>query len=99
MTNNSRVFNETRRFGMKHKQAVRAVERCSCAWVEFGVSVRDLTLAESIARRNHQAAVREPLAFAELPNCVYRPAERNQAAHRQGYDLVRQANQFASMQP
>jgi hypothetical protein len=84
---------------MKHTQALRAVEQCACVWVEFGVSVRDLTLAESIARRNQQAAIREPLAFAELPNCVYRPAERNQAAHRQGYDLVREANQFASMQP
>ena len=29
----------------------------------MGVSIRDLTLAESIGRRNQQAQLREPLAF------------------------------------
>jgi hypothetical protein len=94
---NVRVFNTSRQYSMKHKQALRAVENCACAWVEFGVSVRDLTLAESIAVRNQQAHDIEPLALAELRNCVYRPAERNQAQARQGYQWVRAANQFAAM--
>jgi len=84
---------------MKHSQALRAVEQCACAWVEFGVSVRDLSLAESITKRNQQASMRAPLEWAELPGVVYRPAERNQAVTRQGFDLVRAANQFATLAP
>jgi hypothetical protein len=70
---NSRVFNVTRRFSLKHKQALRAVEECACAWVEYGVSIRDLTLAESIAARHRQAQLREPLAVAELPTLRFEP--------------------------
>jgi hypothetical protein len=92
-----RVFNVSRQYSMKQRQALRAVEQCAAIWVEFGVSIRDCTLAESIARRNQQAQIREPLAFAELPGCVYRPTERNQAQTRQGYELTRAANQFAEM--
>jgi hypothetical protein len=73
INNNSRVFNVTRRFSLKHKQALRAVEQCACAWVEYGVSIRDLTVAESIAARNRQAQLREPLAVAELPGLVFAP--------------------------
>lgn len=72
--NNSRVFNVTRRFSLKHKQALRAVEECACAWVEYGVSIRDLTLAESIQGRNRRAQLRQPLALAELRGLVYEPA-------------------------
>lgn len=75
MSNNTRVFNATRRFYMKHKQAARAVENCACAWVEFGMTVRDLTLAEAIAARNHQASLREPLCAAELLHVVFRRSE------------------------
>ncbi len=56
MGSHIRVFNVTRQFWLKPKRALYAVEQCSAAWVEFGVSVRDLTLAESIAKRNEQAA-------------------------------------------
>ena len=95
MTNNARVFNVTRRFSLKYKQALKAVENCACAWVEIGVSIRDLTLAESIAARNKQAAEREPLAFAEIPGLIFQPPIQSQATHRTGIHLVRAANQFA----
>ena len=57
-------------------------------WVEYGVSVRNATLAESIAMRNLQAQQRQPLANAELPNTHYDGPTR--------YDLIKQANEFVA---
>lgn len=56
MASNTRVFNVTRRFYMKHKQAVLGVGNCAFAWVEFGVTVRDLTPAESVTARKHRVS-------------------------------------------
>lgn len=95
MTNNQRVFNVTRGFRMKHKQAVKAVEACACAWVDFGVSVRDLTLQEAIERRNEQARLRDPLPYAELVGLAYRPARGNEASHRMEITHARLANEYA----
>ena len=67
MASHSRVQNLTRGFRLKFNQAEKAVEACACVWVEYGVSVRDLTLAEAIAARNAQAKLREPMPFAEIP--------------------------------
>jgi hypothetical protein len=97
MSNNTRVLNITRRFYMKHKQAARAVENCACAWVEFGVSLRDLTLAEAIAARNHQASLRDPLPFAELPGLLYRPASGREAGARVQRVMAMEANRFAQV--
>lgn len=98
MASNTRIYNETRRFHMKHKQAVRAVESCACAWVEYGVSVRDLSLSEAITARNHQASTREPLPFAELPGLIFRaPAGKEAATHREQMTAI-EANQWARMQ-
>lgn len=97
MSNNTRVFNETRRFFMKHKQAARAVENCACAWVVFGVTLRDLTIVEAIAARNHQASLRDPLPFAELPGLLYQPASGMEAGTRAQREMARQANRFAQV--
>lgn len=68
------------------------------AWVEYGVSVRSLTLPESIAARNDQASRREPLPFAEIPGIKFVPPVSGIAATgREGrllweaYDFVMQA--------
>lgn len=83
------ILNVTRGFYMKRSRAERAItEECACAWVEYGVSVRDLTLAESIKARNEQAALREPLAYAELPGIVY--------SGPTNYALIRAAHEFAA---
>jgi hypothetical protein len=95
MSKITRVFNETRRFYMKHKQAAQAVENCACAWVSFGVSLRDLTLAEAIAARNRQAAMRAPLPFAELPGVRYLPALGQESAARAQHVRALEANRFA----
>ena len=79
---------------MKHKQALRAIENHSAAWVEFGVSIRDLTIAESIASRNQAAAEREPLAYAELPGLTFDPPSNQAAGNRREQMLAFQANKF-----
>lgn len=95
MSNNTRVFNVSRRFFMKHSQAAKAVDLCACAWVEFGVSLRDLTLAEAIVARNRRAQLREPLPFAELPGLLYRPALGREGAARSERVIAIEANRFA----
>jgi len=66
MTKNFRVFNVTRGYSLKRSQALRAIAECAAEWVEENISIRDLTLAESIAARNEQARLREPLALADM---------------------------------
>lgn len=94
MSGNTRVLNVTRGYSIKHKAALKAVENCACVWVEFGVSVRDLTLAESIAARNEQAARREPLAFAELPGVVFEQPASAVSTMFERMSLVRAANEL-----
>jgi hypothetical protein len=54
VANNTRVFNITRGHWMKLKQAERAIDNCSHAWVEKGLTVRDLTLNECIHARSER---------------------------------------------
>lgn len=96
MTSNSRVYNVTRRFTLKWKQAQKAVDNRACAWVEVGKTIRDLTLAESIALRIEDAKLSEPLAHAEIPGLTTKWSTlQQQTLARQGYGLLRQANEFA----
>lgn len=90
MAQDPRVLNITRGFRLKRSQAYRAIENGACAWVDVGVSLRDLTLAESIAYRNEQARMREPLEWAEIPGLVFEGPlpVRN--------DLIRAAHEFAT---
>jgi hypothetical protein len=71
MTNNARVLNVSKGFTLKHKQALRAIEQCAAEWIVFGESIRDLSLSESIVKRNEQAKSREPIANAEIPGLVF----------------------------
>lgn len=89
MQKDPRILNITRGFRLKPSQAYRAIENCACEWVDIGVSVRDLTLAESIQARNVQAKDREPLANAEIPGIMF-DGKRN-------LDLVRAAHEFHSL--
>jgi len=96
MTKITRVFNVSRSYYLKHKRAVLGVENCAFAWVEFGVSVRDLSLAEAIAARSQQAKPHDPLPFAELPNCIFRWPGHEGEIHRERMHAI-EANQFAAM--
>ena len=95
MASNTRILNVTRGFRLKPSQVERAFLNCAMVWVEEGVSVRDCTLAESIAGRNEQAKVREPLAYAEIPGLTYDPCTSGQAASRESQFLIRQAHEWA----
>jgi hypothetical protein len=92
MSQDTRVFNLTRKFRMKRSQALRAIENCACAWVEYGVSVRDLSLREAINARNSQARQREPLPNPELPGLVFEHPVSAIASVRERYALIREAN-------
>jgi hypothetical protein len=90
MSQSPRVKNLTRNLHWKFRRAEKAVYECACDWVEYGVSVRDLTLAESIAARNVQAKNREPLAYAEIPGLVFNgPIPTD-------YSLIRAAHQLCA---
>jgi hypothetical protein len=73
MASHARILNITNGYRFKRTHAERAIDVCSAVWVEYGVSIRNLTLAESIAARNDQASRREPLPFAEIPGIKYEP--------------------------
>lgn len=94
MSNNSRVLNISRRFMLKHKQAVRGVENCSFAWVDFGVSVRDLTLAEAQAARIAKKKMAEPLPYAEMRGIVFRRPGHESEIYAE-HLLATEANQVA----
>lgn len=67
----SRVINVDSGATMKFSQAARKIADGLCAWTEYGVSIRTLTLAEQIQARNEIARNREPLAFAEIPGLKF----------------------------
>jgi very-short-patch-repair endonuclease len=60
MSKDPRVVNVTRGFRLSRNQALKAVENCSCAWVEVGVTVRNLNAAEAAEARKAQARLRKP---------------------------------------
>jgi hypothetical protein len=96
MASSKRVHNVTRGFDLKFRRAERAIEECSAAWVEYGVSIRDLTLAESIAARNVQARLREPLPYAEIHGLRFDPPVSGISATRRERKLTWEAHKFAA---
>jgi hypothetical protein len=94
MSKTHRVQNVTRGIRLKLNQAERAVEACAAEWVEYGVSIRDVTLAEAIELRNSQAATRERMAKAELPGLKYDPPKGGAESLRQEWWLAMRADVF-----
>lgn len=88
------VFNVTRGCYLRFNRARKAVENCACAWVELGTSVRDLTLAESIAARSQQAKDREPLPYAEVFGLRFDPPAGKAAAEWQSRLCAYEASLF-----
>lgn len=97
MSKSLSVFNETRGYSIRFKQALRAVENCACEWIEYGVSIRDLNLAESISARAEQAKLREPLPYSEVHGLRFEPPVGGDAAYRQSRLLAFEATIFAGM--
>lgn len=90
-----RIVNIANGYRLKLSAALRAIEECSAAWVDPGVSIRSLTLAESIAARNEQAARREPLPYAEVPGLRFDPPATGIHATRRESVLTWEAHTFA----
>ena len=94
MTKNHRVLNVTRGYSMKRGAAEKAIRECSATWVEYGISVRNLTIAEAITARNEQARLREPLAFAEVHGLRFDPPASGIAATKREGKLLWAAHDF-----
>jgi hypothetical protein len=94
MPKDLRVLNITRGFRLRSNQARKAVDNCACAWVEPGISVRDLTLSESIQARMQQAKDREPLPYAEVHGLRFDPPTGAAGASRQSRLLAYEASVF-----
>lgn len=67
---------------------------CAATWVDEGVSIRNLTLPESIAARNEQARLREPLEFAEIHGLRFDPPASGVSATRREGKLLWAAHDF-----
>ncbi len=87
----SRIINLTNNRRLKRNQALRGIENCAWCWVEEGKTVRNLTLKESLQMRAEQAAVREPLAYAELPGLTFSGSV--------DYKSIRAAHEFCASSP
>lgn len=96
MSSNRRVENISNGFRMKPGAARRAIEACSVRWVDEGVSVRNLTLAESIVARNVQAKNAEPMPFAEVHGLRFEPSVSGTDATRREASLLWQAHDFVT---
>ncbi len=94
MPKDPRVLNISRGFRLRFNQACKAVDQCACTWVEHGVSVRDLTLSESIAARAVQAKNREPLPYAEVPGLRFQVPPKMNGAEWQSRLLAFEASLF-----
>jgi hypothetical protein len=96
MTKSPRILNISRNFTLKRNQALKAIDNCACAWVDEGISIRDLNPAEAIAARHQQARNREPLPLAEIHGLTYeQPITATQSIHER-YGLVRAANELVA---
>ncbi len=97
MGGNHRVMNISRNFSLKHRQAEKGVLMCAFAWVDYGISVRDLSKAEKITKINQQASERELLACSELPGITFKPPTGTQAAYINERRQAFEADKFYSL--
>ncbi len=94
MSAHAKILNLSSGLKIKRSQALKRVQNCISAWVEPNRTIRDLTLAESIALRSDAAHLAEPLPMAEIPGVHYKPQEGKQSPFP--HALIRQANMLAS---
>ena len=77
-----RVVNITNGRRYKFNQARRLVEdHCALAWVEYGVSVRELTVEEMVKARSKQKECEEPL-YKEIHGLRFVPPASGLTASR-----------------
>lgn len=91
---NLTVLNISRGYRLRLNQARKSVENCASAWVEYGQSIRDLTLSESISARAQQAKNREPMPYAEVFGLKFDPPIGTAGAEWQSRLLAYEATLF-----
>lgn len=93
---NEHFFNVSRNCYIERTQAMNRIG-LNMDWVQEGVSVRELSLAEMVALRSQEARSnggRGPLGRAELSHCIWEPPERDRYTQGERQALVWQAYQF-----
>jgi hypothetical protein len=94
MASHAKILNLTNGFSYRRTRAERAIRECSAEWVVRGVSIRSLTIAESIAARNKESRLREPLPLAEICGLVFSPPVSGIHATRREGRLMWAAHDF-----
>lgn len=99
MTRNSRVIHAIKGHSLKFGQVQKRIaESCCFVWVVYGETFRDATYSEAANMRKEQIKKAEDLPYVEIPHVFYRPTDKNLAATRKSYPLIRQAHEFAAAQ-
>jgi len=94
MSNRDRVTHVSG-YTLSFGQVQKRIAQSSCfVWVTYGKTFRNATFQEAAQMRKEQAKLQEPIPFAELPGLIFKPAQKDQALTRQGFALLKQANQF-----
>jgi hypothetical protein len=91
----TRIVNLSNGHRYKFNQAKRLVEQqCALAWVQYGVSVRELTVEEMVKARSEQIRLQEPLPYAEVHGLRYDPSASGIEASRRERGLIWEAHDF-----
>jgi hypothetical protein len=101
-SSDTRILNLSRNCRLKRHQAESKISAGVAIWVERGLSIRELTIAEVIAYRIERANDAEThpggLAPSEVFGLVWQPPITNQRHYTETRNLLRQAREFAQLQ-
>ncbi len=90
-----RVLNLSRNSHLKLHQAQERIAAGTAVWVQIGISLRELTLAEILARRLRHHESGQPLPYRnvsnELPGLVFQPPPQDVCKWRDRWPLLIQA--------
>jgi hypothetical protein len=95
MASTRSILNVTRGYYMRYRQAMKGIDNCAFAWVVEGETIRDLTLAEAIAKRIEQAKLQDPLPYYEVPGIFFEPPAAQEKSFFASHALVWEAHDFA----
>jgi hypothetical protein len=95
-----RIENVTNGYWLKRNRAEREIRDCTAAWVETGVSIRNLTPAEMVEAMNIRAQERDrlaqPLPDAEIRGFHFLPSVSGIKGSSMEPRLIRAALGFAA---
>lgn len=90
---NEHFLNVTRNCYRESGQVLPAIG-VTLAWVEIGISFRELSFVEVMAIRSQEAQEFAPLAPVEVSGCIWDPPMRDKSTRPERYALVGAAYQF-----